>query len=47
VTELHSETGHEAKVGGSDETIPGIAVSRGHAAEGAEESKDGARVAAA
>lgn len=42
-----SATGHEAKVGGSDEAISRIAVPRRHVTEGAEEGEDGTRVATA
>lgn len=38
-------TGHEAKVGGSDEAISRVTVPRRHATEGAEAGEDGARVA--
>ena len=42
---VHPETGHEAKMGGSDAAIPEVAIPRGHDAEGAEESEAGARIA--
>lgn len=42
---MHSETGYEEKMGGNDETISKIAVSRRHVTESAKESEDGARIA--
>lgn len=43
---LHSKAGYETKVGGNDEKVSTIAVSRRYVAKSSKESEDGTRVAA-
>lgn len=42
---MHLKTGYEEEMGGNNETVSKVAVSRRHVTESAKKSKDGARIA--